>query len=150
MCVPTPPYRWENKLQASLLGVDEEARMEARQLIQDTISTHHAVIYTYGLSPFSSEALAVMDEVGLKYHRQEIGLEWFLLGRRASALRLELLEMTGQSSLPHVFIDGKHIGGLFSGSPTSDDEARGGVAALKESGELAKIAGLSTEVEFAS
>ena len=125
--------------------------MKARQLIKGTISAHHTVIYTYGLSPFSSEALAVMDEVGLKYHREEIGLEWFLLGRQASALRLELLQMTGQSSLPHVFIGGKHIGGLFSGSPTSDDEGPAGLAALKESGELAEIAaGQIAEPEVAS
>ena len=36
--------------------------------------------------------------------------------------------MTGQSSLPHVFIGGKSVGGLSSGTP--------GLAALQESGEL--------------
>ena len=44
----------------------------------------------------------------------------------------ELLERTGQSSLPHVFIAGEHVGGCFTGT-----EAAGpGLAALRESGEL--------------
>ena len=36
--------------------------------------------------------------------------------------------MTGQSSLPHIFIGGESIGGLSTGTP--------GLAALLESGEL--------------
>ena len=39
--------------------------------------------------------------------------------------------MTGQSSLPHVFIGGKHFGGIFSGDP--------GLAALQESGKLQEM-----------
>ena len=31
--------------------------------------------------------------------------------------RVALLSITGQSSLPHIFIGGTSIGGLFSGSP---------------------------------
>ena len=46
--------------------------------------------------------------------------------------RAALLEMTGQSSLPHVFIDGQHVGGLFTGSPSSGGA---GLASLKESRE---------------
>ena len=37
-------------------------------------------------------------------------------------------ERTGQSSLPHVFVNGKSIGGLYSGTP--------GLAALQQQGEL--------------
>ena len=55
-----------------------------------------------------------------------------LLGKEGSATRAALLEMTGQSSLPHVFIDGKHVGGLFTGSPSSGGA---GLASLKESRE---------------
>ena len=34
-----------------------------------------------------------------------------------AALRAELLERTGQSSLPQVFVNGESVGGLYSGSP---------------------------------
>ena len=63
----------------------------------------------------------------------QLGLEWFLLDKEKSTMRAELLEMTGQSSLPHVFIDGKHVGGLFTGTP---DGSKPGLAGMKESGEL--------------
>ena len=55
----------------------------------------------------------------------------FLLGPKASAMREELAATTGQSSLPHVFIDGKSVGGLYSGN----DEGEG-LASLQKSGEL--------------
>ena len=84
------------------------------------------VIYTYSLSPFSSEATAFLDATGCKYKQITLGPEWFLLDGDASALRAELLERTGQSSLPHVFVGGKSIGGLYSGSP--------GLVELKKSG----------------
>lgn len=71
----------------------------------------------YGLSPFSTEALAFLDEAGCTYQKIELGPEWFLLGGLASAKRAELLERTGQSSLPHVFIGGQSVGGLYSGTP---------------------------------
>ena len=48
----------------------------------------------YGLSPFSSEALALLDSTGATYRSIELGPEWFLLNGRASAKRAELLERT--------------------------------------------------------
>ena len=49
-------------------------------------------------------------------------------GGLASHVRAELLERTGQSSMPHVFVGGKSVGGLYSGSP--------GLMALKKEGKL--------------
>ena len=49
------------------------------------------------------------------------------MGPQASVKRAELEAMTGQSSLPHVFIGGEHVGGLAMGP---------GIATLDESGEL--------------
>ena len=46
----------------------------------------------------------------------ELGPEWFLLGPKASAMRAELAATTGQSSLPHCFVNGKSVGGLYSGN----------------------------------
>jgi glutaredoxin len=126
-------FQLENRLQAKLLGAEDVDYAAARKEIEDTISSSKVVVYTYGLSPFSSETLAVLNEIGADYHNIELGLEWFLLGKEKSAMRAELLEMTGQSSLPHVFINGKHVGGLFTGTV---DGTFPGLAGLKESGAL--------------
>ena len=107
MALLGPVFTLENKLQAAALGaigcVDSS---DVKQEIEDDIKAP-CVIYTYGLSPFSTECKAFLDGVGCKYEAIELGPEWFLLGPKASAMRAELAATTGQSSLPHVFIQGK-------------------------------------------
>ena len=134
MALLKPVLALENKLQASVLGVDNEARRTARAEIERTVRESPVVIYTYGLSPFSSEARALLEAAGADFKEVQLGQEWFLLGKESSATRAELLEMTGQSSLPHVFIRGRHVGGLFSG-PAEVAGGRG-LAGLQEAGEL--------------
>ena len=127
-----PLFALENKLQARLLGAESQDFQAARQDIEETISSNHVVLYTYGLSPFSIQAIDLLKDAGCSDFKQvEIGKEWFLLDKEGSVIRAELLEMTGQSSLPHVFIGGKHFGGIFSGDP--------GLAALQESGKLQEM-----------
>ena len=130
-------FHLETRLQAKAYGAEEADYEKARLQVQDTIANNKCVVYTYGLSPFSSEALALLDECGIQYKDIEVGLEWFLLDKEKSILRAVLLEMTGQSSLPCVFINGDHIGGLFTG--TKDDKYPG-LAGLKEGGELLDLA----------
>ena len=129
-------FKLENRLQAKLLGVEDGNLAVARKEIEQTISDNTIVVYTYRLSPFSQETLAVLDEIGVEYKNVEVGLEWFLLGKEPSALRAALLEMTGQSSLPQVFIKSQHVGGLFTGTL---DQSFPGLAGLKESGDLQKM-----------
>jgi len=132
MALLGPIFSWQANLQAELFGVSDAERAAARATIEQTIASHGAVIYTYALSPFSSDAVELLEAVGAKVHVEQVGQEWFLLGKEGSAIRSELLERTGQSSLPHAFIGGQHVGGLFSG-PTA---AAPGLAALLEAGEL--------------
>ena len=133
MQVLKPVFTLENKLQAAVLGAVGSVSPEDVRDELDSVKNAPCVIYTYGLSPFSSEAIAVLEARGAKFEIRELGAEWFLLGPRASVLRAELEAMTGQSSLPHVFIGGEHVGGLATGP---------GLAALDESGELeAKLRG---------
>jgi glutaredoxin-related protein len=128
-----PVFKLEAKLQADLLGAEENDYRAARDEIENAISSNNVVIYTYGLSPFSSEATALLRDVGCTDYKQiELGPEWFLLDAKNSAMRVELLAKTGQCSLPHIFIGGKHIGGLYTGTENGGP----GLAALRETGEL--------------
>jgi hypothetical protein len=125
----SPVFAAEAKIQASLLGAVGKVDVAEVQAELDSLNTIPLVVYTYGLSPFSTEALSLLDQAGAKYEKRELGPEWFLLGPRESVLRAELESRTGQSSLPHIFLKGESIGGLSTGTP--------GLAALVESGELA-------------
>ena len=126
----TPLYKVEAPLQGRVLGAftDTDA---VRAEVDKTIGGSGCVIYTYALSPFSTEAVALLESTGCKFEKVELGAEWFLLGPKASKTRAELGRMTGQTSLPHVFIGGEHVGGMYS-----DPDGGGGLAQLAEEGQL--------------
>lgn len=92
---------------------------EATKEVEEETTASPVVVYTYELSPFSSETTLVLDRLGVDYKEISLGKEWFpgLIAEDGAIKRTALLEMTGQSSLPHIFVNGKPIGGLFSGSP---------------------------------
>ena len=129
-----PVFNLEALLQVLVfnLGSYDEEAIQAD--IAETVGSAPVVIYTYGLSPFSTEALAVLESTGCKFENVPLGLEWFALGPKGSATRVELRKLYGQGSLPHVFIGGEWVGGLATG-------AEGGLAGLVERDELvAKLA----------
>ncbi|OEU15699.1 hypothetical protein FRACYDRAFT_144870, partial [Fragilariopsis cylindrus CCMP1102] len=77
------------------------------------VDTDPVVVYTYELSPFSSETKDLLDRLDVDYKEISLGKEWIpgLISENGPIKRAALLKMTGQSSLPHVFIGGKPIGG---------------------------------------
>ncbi|GFH44452.1 glutaredoxin [Chaetoceros tenuissimus] len=127
MSLLKPIFKLEAELQAAALGtiakIDKE---EVINEIQETARTNKALIYTYGLSPFSSEAVAILEGTDYEFTQIELGAEWFLLGGKESVARVAMSEMldSGATSLPKVFIGGECIGGCAE------------LAELKESGEL--------------
>ena len=125
----SPIFNVECELQAAAfnLGSYDEDAIQAD--IDSTIKSAPVVAYTYGLSPFSTEVVDLLESTGCKFENVELGAEWFALGPEASATRNELRKTYGQSSLPHVFIGGEWVGGLATG-------ADGGVAGLIERDEL--------------
>mmetsp|Transcript_94218 Transcript_94218/g.236421 ORF Transcript_94218/g.236421 Transcript_94218/m.236421 type:complete len:241 (+) Transcript_94218:107-829(+) len=118
-----PIFAAQAKAQAS-----EYDAAEVRAQLEAEIKSAPVVIYTYSLSPFSSEAKKILDELGADYREIELGQEWFMLSEQAAAKRAELGAMFGQTSLPHIFIGGRSIGGLADGTP--------GLAPLLDNGEL--------------
>lgn len=101
---------------------------EAKAEIYDEISSRPVVIYTYELSPFCSEAVALLKSTGTNFKEVSLGKEWIPGLITEPEKRAALLAMTGQSSLPHIFVGGTSIGGLYSGSP--------GLVPALEQGEL--------------
>jgi glutaredoxin len=90
------------------------------KMIEEEVASDSVVVYTYEWSPFSFETKALLDSIGVPYKEISLGKEWIpgLIDTNDGSLkRAALLEMTGQSSLPHIFVKTKPIGGLFSGKP---------------------------------
>lgn len=144
MSLLSPIFKAEALIQAAALGtiggVDKESII---QQITDNKTKNKALIYTYGLSPFSSEAVNILEETGYEFKKIELGAEWFLLGGEGSVTRVALSEEVdnGATSLPKIFIGGQCIGGC------SD------LADLSNSGELdnllakAKVPKVGAEVK---
>ena len=129
-----PIFRAEASLQATVLSLGSaDVREEARAQIEEDKKKAPVVVYTYGLSPFSTECKSFLDSLGCKYENIELGPEWFLLGPKASAMRAELSETTGQSSLPHVFVKGKSVGGERPSHRTAGPSPRPHVRVLPRS-----------------
>lgn len=113
-----PVYAYIAPLQAAGGGEEYDERA-TRKVIEEEISSAHVVIYTYELSPFCTEATALLGNLGIEYKEISLGKEWIpgLIAEGGAAKRAALGGMTGQTSLPHVFVNGKSVGGLFSGTP---------------------------------
>jgi len=124
-----PIFSLEADLQAFVTNLGRYDEQAVRVEIEETVNSAPCVIYTYPLSPFSTEALAVLESTGCSFENVPLGLEWFALGPKGSATRVEMRKMFGQGSLPHVFIGGEWVGGLSTG-------ADGGLTGLVERGEL--------------
>ena len=124
-----PVFAAEAKLQAAVLGgsVDEDSVASDIAALK---KANKVLVYTYGLSPFSAEALVMLDASGYEYTNIELGKEWFLLGGEESVTRVALSKEVenGATSLPKVFIGGKCIGGCSE------------LAGLIESGEFETLA----------
>ena len=111
MTLLKPVFAAEAKLQASVLGSKVAEEDVAQEIAAETKSG--IVVYTYGLSPFSTEAVSILEQTGYSFEKIELGAEWFLLNGKDSVKRVLLSEFVenGATSLPKVFVGGKCIGG---------------------------------------
>ena len=123
-----PVFKAETAVQAAVTNLGSYDTDEIRAEIEEIAKRAPVVVLTYGLSPFSLECVALLESTGAQVENVPLGAEWFLLGPRGSAIRAELGNMYGQTSLPHVWIGGEWVGGLYSGEPW--------LAKLAESGEI--------------
>ena len=144
MSLLSPIFSLEAKFQAAVTGFVGEIigspfrtnPDDVRADIKDELRKNKAVIYTYELSPFSSEALNLLKAYDVEVI--SMGAEWFLpglvKGPENSERRVALEEMTGSTSLPKLFVNGVCYGGFSTGGPSG-----GGIASLASSGQLAGL-----------
>ena len=71
----SPIFSLEADLQAAVTNLGSWNEEEVRAEIATTIKSAPVVVYTYGLSPFSTEVVAILDSTGCKYKTVELGAE---------------------------------------------------------------------------
>lgn len=120
-----PIFAWLTPLQVDMLknvnddDLKDRVDMALSEIQLETNGDEVVVIYTYALSPFCLETKYLLDRLQIRYKEISLGQEWLpgLLAPGGAEKRAALFQVTGQTSLPHIFIGGKPIGGLFSGNP---------------------------------
>jgi glutaredoxin 3 len=125
-----PIFKAEAAIQAATLGaISNVNKDDVVNEINEAKAKNKVLIYTYTLSPFSSEAVKILESTGKEFTEIPLGPEWFLLGGKESVARVVLSEEVenGATSLPKIFIGGKCIGGC--------DE----LTSLAKSGELETV-----------
>lgn len=103
-----PLFNIEAYIQALLTNPGGYDDKQLQQEILNTVKSAPCVIYTYALSPFSTEAVSVIESTSCKYKTVELGLEWFTLGPKGSATRFELGKMYGQVLLATCLLSAFH------------------------------------------
>ena len=117
-----PIYKVLAPIQAGSQG-DNKAEYQAlvdqaKTSIQLEIKSNEVVVYTYALSPFCNEAKSLLNSLNVDFKEISLGKEWIpgLIDKIEGVYkRVALGEMTGQTSLPHIFVNGQSIGGLYEG-----------------------------------
>ncbi|XP_062192952.1 monothiol glutaredoxin-S10-like [Phragmites australis] len=81
------------------------SRME--ESVKRTVADNPVVIYSKSWCSYSMEVKALFKRIGVQPHVIELDH----LGAQGPQLQKVLERLTGQSTVPNVFIGGKHVGG---------------------------------------
>ncbi|KAL3764502.1 hypothetical protein ACHAWO_007019 [Cyclotella atomus] len=95
-----------------------------RQKIDTYVDNNPVFMFSFTTCPFCIQAKAILDEKGTKYTVVELDKE-----EDGKAIRAEMGDMLGRTSVPAVWIDKKFVGGC-------NDGPMGGVNGLEREGKL--------------
>ncbi|XP_028514031.1 thioredoxin reductase 3 [Exaiptasia diaphana] len=79
---------------------------DIKAIVQENIKNHPVMIFSKSYCPFCKKVKGLFESMNVNYHALELDLR-----DDGQAIQENLLEVTGQKTVPNVFIQGKHIGG---------------------------------------
>jgi len=118
---------WEQRERlhaAAALPTEEERKMamlvafagsydsdSVKQKIDGYAASAPVVVFSQTSCPYCKKAKELLESLGAKYKTVEVDA----LGKEGYAIRLELNNTTGRSSVPNIFIGGTSVGGFTDG-----------------------------------
>ena len=142
MSLIKPLFGIEAKIQAAALGAVTGDTIETVTAdIEVAKAENKVLIYTYKLSPFSTEAVGLLEASGYEFTNIELGLEWFTLGGKGSMTRVALGSMVdnGGTSLPKIFIGGEPLSGASGYSALAEAVESGELEAKMKAAGVKKV-----------
>ncbi|EDK47333.1 Glutaredoxin-1 [Lodderomyces elongisporus] len=79
---------------------------EIKQLIETTTQTNNIVVYSKTYCPYCTATKNLLSQYGVPYELIELNSV-----NNGAEIQRALQEVTGQRTVPNIFINGKHIGG---------------------------------------
>jgi len=76
------------------------------EIIKESVATNKVMLFSKSYCPFCDKAKTVFDKMNVEYGAIELDKV-----NDGSEIQAELLAMTGQRTVPSVWINSKHIGG---------------------------------------
>ncbi|PVV02144.1 hypothetical protein BB560_003411 [Smittium megazygosporum] len=86
--------------------ITPEQMSSAKLLVDGQISSSPNVVYSKTYCPYCTRAKNELDKLGVKYTLVELNVD-----SNGSAIQSYLAELTGQRTVPNIFLGNKHIGG---------------------------------------
>ncbi|KAG0000847.1 thioredoxin reductase [Entomortierella chlamydospora] len=80
-----------------------------RALILAAIAENPVMIFSKSYCPYCTRVKALFDELKVVYKALELDLD-----EQGQAIQAALKELTGQSTVPNVYVNGTHVGGCDS------------------------------------
>ena len=93
-----------------------------KEMVDRLIKDNKVMIFSKSYCPFCKKAKALFDKLNIKYHALEMDTL-----KNGAEIQIYLVAKTGLTTVPNIFVSGKHIGG-------SDD-----LALWEKTGELQKL-----------
>jgi len=78
------------------------------QSIEQLVNTHEVMIFSKSYCPWCKRTKQLFEEMGIEFH----ALELDQIGEIGKQIQTQLAEVTGQRTVPNVWIKGKFIGGF--------------------------------------
>jgi len=83
------------------------AKPEETLPIEELVNTNEVMIFSKSYCPWCKKTKQLFEEMGIEFHALELGQQ----GELGKQIQNKLLEVTGQRTVPNVWIKGKFIGG---------------------------------------
>ena len=87
-------------------GVSKMSMSTAAEITKQAIDSNAIMVFSKTFCPYCSRAKNALSELNLKYEVYELDVR-----SDGDAIQKALLDMTGQRTVPNIFVKGNHVGG---------------------------------------
>eukprot|EP00285_Hemiselmis_virescens_P012544 CAMPEP_0173391234 /NCGR_PEP_ID=MMETSP1356-20130122/17904_1 /TAXON_ID=77927 ORGANISM="Hemiselmis virescens, Strain PCC157" /NCGR_SAMPLE_ID=MMETSP1356 /ASSEMBLY_ACC=CAM_ASM_000847 /LENGTH=134 /DNA_ID=CAMNT_0014348815 /DNA_START=24 /DNA_END=428 /DNA_ORIENTATION=+ len=90
----------------ALVGVSGVSGEKAEDFMRDAIAKNKVQIFSKSYCPYCKSTKSLFDSIGVPYNSDELDQI-----EDGAAIQESLAKLTGQRTVPNVFIGGQHVGG---------------------------------------